>query len=250
MCSTDEFNLTQNQRFIKGFLSPMTPYNGLLLFHGVGVGKTCTAISIAEQYHEIYNKRVLVILSSTLVDNFKKQIFDIVKYEAGIDSCTGDTYPDLVLDKNLMKKEILAKHVNKLINDRYQFMGYTELAFLMERIKKKISANEKDKVKIERKYKERLSNLFSNRLIIIDEAHNMRNISEKGSKKVSLAFKNLLHYMSKKCKKHMCIRFHCTDLRFWSICLCFPLVHRIRNIPVRILKKKGRGEYKIMQFNF
>ena len=46
------FNLTHNQKFLKTFLSPNTPYNSILLYHGTGVGKTCTSISIAEQYSD------------------------------------------------------------------------------------------------------------------------------------------------------------------------------------------------------
>ena len=180
MCTSEEFNLTQNQRFTKGFLSPMTPYNGLLLFHGVGVGKTCTAISIAEQYHDIYKKKVLVILSSTLVDNFKKQIFDIDKYERGENICTGTTYPDMILEKKKMPKEVLNKQITKLINERYEFMGYIELSNYLEDLSKKYK----------RKFNERLNAIFSDRLIIIDEAHNMRDTLE--TKKISQAFKTLL----------------------------------------------------------
>ena len=32
-------DLSQTQKFLQNFISPMTPYNGLLLFHGVGVGR-------------------------------------------------------------------------------------------------------------------------------------------------------------------------------------------------------------------
>ena len=38
------FNLTNNQKFLKAFLGPSTPYNSMLLFHETGVGKTCTSI--------------------------------------------------------------------------------------------------------------------------------------------------------------------------------------------------------------
>lgn len=197
-CSQNSFMLTPNQRFIKGFMSPSTPYNGLLLYHGVGVGKTCTAISIAEQYHDIYQKRVLVILSSTLIDNFKKQIFDITKYDVKSNTsnlCTGTKYPDMVLDKHKLDKDALERKINKLINDKYQFIGYKELAILMEKIKSKIESNEVDAAKIEKKFNERLSDMFSDRLIIIDEAHNLRNPSETGKKQISNAFKTLLTHL-------------------------------------------------------
>ena len=42
------FKLSDNQKFLKSFMSSDTPYNSLLLFHGTGTGKTCSSISIAE----------------------------------------------------------------------------------------------------------------------------------------------------------------------------------------------------------
>ena len=199
LCSSENFKLTQNQKFIKNFMSPYTSYNSLLLYHNVGVGKSCTAISIAEQYQEIYNKKVLVILSSTLVDNFKKQIFNISKYniktnEANL--CTGTKYPDMLLDKKNIDSELLEKRVNKLINDKYQFIGYKELAILINNVKEKISLIESNQDKIERKTNEKLSEIFSDRLIIVDEAHNLRNPSETGgNKQISKAFKELFNYV-------------------------------------------------------
>ena len=59
------FRLSDNQKFLKTFMSSNTPYNGLLLFHGTGVGKTCSSISIAEQYTEVlekYNKKIFILL--------------------------------------------------------------------------------------------------------------------------------------------------------------------------------------------
>ena len=49
-----KWQLNHNQTFLKNYLGPNTPYNGILLFHGTGVGKTCSSITIAEQYkHEL-----------------------------------------------------------------------------------------------------------------------------------------------------------------------------------------------------
>ena len=38
-CDVNNFTLTANQKFIRAFISPNTPYDSLILFHGVGVGK-------------------------------------------------------------------------------------------------------------------------------------------------------------------------------------------------------------------
>ena len=41
---------SDTQKLLKNFLSPYTPYRSLLVYHGVGVGKTCASIMIAENY--------------------------------------------------------------------------------------------------------------------------------------------------------------------------------------------------------
>lgn len=191
------FQLTQNQRFIKNFLSPLTPYNGLLLFHSVGVGKTCTAISIAEQYQQLYKKPILVILSHTLIDNFKKQIFDITKYDIvnhHSNQCTGTTYPDMILDKSMLKPDVLDKAIQKIINRNYKFIGYKKLVSIFNQTMEKIKKQEKDVSKHDSAFYEKIKEYFSDRLIIIDEAHNLRNSSEKGTKQTAQTFWKLLKY--------------------------------------------------------
>jgi len=68
------FRRSSSQKFVKNYISQLTPYNGILLYHGVGVGKTCAAIGIAENFRDfIYtnNKKILVLTpSSTLIDNW------------------------------------------------------------------------------------------------------------------------------------------------------------------------------------
>lgn len=196
-CSQSSFRLTANQKFVKNFMSPLTPYNGILLYHGVGVGKTCTAISIAEQYHQLYQKKVLVILSSTLIDNFKKQLFDITKYDVTTNRsllCTGTTYPDLILEKQFLKSDVLEKKINKIISDRYQFIGYKKLVSFFAQTMEKVKKQEKDVSKHEKLFYDKIKEAFSNRLIIIDEAHNLRNPSEKGTKQTATTFWKLLKF--------------------------------------------------------
>ena len=49
------FELSPHQNFIRNFLSEYTPYNGVLLYHGLGTGKTCSAIGIAEETRKYMN---------------------------------------------------------------------------------------------------------------------------------------------------------------------------------------------------
>ena len=184
-CDSRIFRLSANQKFIKNFLSPFTPYNGILLFHSVGVGKTCTAISIAERYYKIFKKKTLAILSSNIKDNFRKQIFDINLYNLENNEskqCTGTQYPDMVIDKNNITPKELEKKINKLINERYEFNGYQVIVGVIKKIEDYVKANERDERKHEFLINERIKSEYSNKLIIIDEAHNLRNPSENGSK--------------------------------------------------------------------
>jgi type I site-specific restriction endonuclease len=52
MCSQSasrDFKLQNYQRFLRRVLSPDSPVRCLLMVHGTGTGKTCTAIQIAEE---------------------------------------------------------------------------------------------------------------------------------------------------------------------------------------------------------
>jgi flagellar biosynthesis GTPase FlhF len=62
LCSSSmskDFKLQANQRFLRRVLSPESPTRSLLMVHGTGVGKTCTAITIAESFlvnHNSYDE--------------------------------------------------------------------------------------------------------------------------------------------------------------------------------------------------
>ena len=52
ICNKKVFELNTHQTFVQNFMSSQTPYNSLLLFHGLGTGKTCSAIATCEEYRE------------------------------------------------------------------------------------------------------------------------------------------------------------------------------------------------------
>ena len=82
MCGA-AFELAPHQLFVRNFLSAMTPYNSLLLYHGLGTGKTCSAISVAEEMRDYMTqvgvvKKILVVASVNVQDNFRKQLQQLV----------------------------------------------------------------------------------------------------------------------------------------------------------------------------
>jgi len=180
------FELSPTQRFIGQFLSPKTPYMSALLFHGVGVGKTCSAVTVAENYLDMFpRKQVIIVAPRNIQPNFSREIFSETKLKIGEDEepneymgCTGNTYLKLTSSEFNRDKQSIMNRVNTLKARRYQFVGY--LAFynyLRDLLEREISKE----LRGERREEEEFSILrkrFSNRLIIIDEAHNIRDLTE------------------------------------------------------------------------
>ena len=46
--SKNSRDLLDHQKIVRDYLLAETPYRGLLLYHGLGSGKTCSAIGVAE----------------------------------------------------------------------------------------------------------------------------------------------------------------------------------------------------------
>jgi len=81
LCANTEFELEPHQMFVRNFMSFQTPYNSLLLFHGLGTGKTCSAISVCEEMRSYLKqlgitKRIIIVASPAVQENFRIQLFD------------------------------------------------------------------------------------------------------------------------------------------------------------------------------
>lgn len=182
-CNPLEFNLLSQQKFLKNFISEETPYNGILIFHGVGTGKTCTAISIAEQFKnkvKHYQKKIMVILSKNIISNFKKQLYDISKEERkkkkdDVVQCTGSTYRLSDEESKYLTREQRIRKIDKKINNYYQFMGYEKFANdVLRNIEWNGNLDELEKNKL---LQQKISYYYSNRIIIIDEVQHVKSIS-------------------------------------------------------------------------
>ena len=185
----DQFELSPNQIFVKHFLSSNTPYNGLLLYHGLGTGKTCSAISICEEHRKYMNqmqitKRILIVASPNVQDNFRLQLFDERKLKRennqwNLENCVGNQLlkeinPNQVY--NISKKKIV-NYIKRIIDTNYKFIGYAGLAKWVEKIKKRFKNEEEQNAAIKQ--------TFSNRMMVIDEIHNIRVTSDNKGKKVT-----------------------------------------------------------------
>lgn len=167
------FHYFPHQKFIKYLISPYSPYNGILLYHAVGTGKTCSAISIAESFIPYLRKNTnnLILLKG---DTIKNQF--MANFKTG---CTGDRY------LNESEREFLkyarthkgqyvkeAEYINikanrgienneRQLKGHYVFMGHKTFTNRVFGIGAK-SAGKQKRIKPED---------FNNAVVIVDEVH-------------------------------------------------------------------------------
>jgi hypothetical protein len=69
---SNEFSLLLHQKIVRDYLNLFTPYRGLLLYHGLGSGKTCSSIAIAEGFTT--QKKVIVLTPKSLLRNYVEEL--------------------------------------------------------------------------------------------------------------------------------------------------------------------------------
>ena len=165
LCGTFETALYQH--FVSQYISYRTPYKSILLYHGVGVGKTCSAITLSESLltpHTTLNEPMIwVIMPHSLKQSFKSQIFDIDNhtFKNITNQCTGDNYVKLIniYESSFNNKNKINTDLKKILKSRYRVFTYDGFS-------KYIKDNYSDKI-------------VENKVIIIDEAHNVRSTNKK-----------------------------------------------------------------------
>ena len=204
LCNS-EFELSPHQMFIRNFLSFQTPYNSLLLYHGLGSGKTCSAISVAEEMRNYImqmgiTSQIIIVASPNVQTNFRIQLFDERKLKEidglwNIRSCTGNKFLKEINPMNMkgLSRQNVVKQINRLIDTYYFFFGYVEFA---NYISKKSAVEEgADPKAIHALKKNKLRKIFNNRLIIIDEIHNIRITDDNKDKRVADELTKLIKYV-------------------------------------------------------
>lgn len=74
ICNPPEFILQPQQQFLPEYLyDNIKKINGLLIFHNIGSGKTCTAIQIAEKFKN--GKKIICVLPASLIGNFINELY-------------------------------------------------------------------------------------------------------------------------------------------------------------------------------
>jgi superfamily II DNA or RNA helicase len=152
-CFPKSFKPQMPQLMLSKYINPKTPYKGVLVYHRIGAGKTCTAVKIAEEWKHYRN--IIVVVPASLKYNFRNELRSM---------CAENNYLTEKERKLLQElhpsskeyKDIIEKS-DKRIDQYYQIYSYNKFLDLVK--EKKLKLN--------------------NSILIIDEVQNM--ISEEGT---------------------------------------------------------------------
>jgi len=152
ICFPKKFEKQIPQQFVAQYMGPKTPYKGILIFHKIGAGKSCSAVSIGESWK--LTRKIVVLVPASLIGNFRGEL----RSECADNSYLSDIERRKLkkLHPNSIEYKAIIKKSDERINKYYQIYSYHKFTEMAEN--KQIS--------------------LRNSVLIIDEIQNM--VSEKG----------------------------------------------------------------------
>jgi hypothetical protein len=205
--ASENFDLLTHQKIVRDYLNLYTPYRGILLMHGLGSGKTCSSIALAEGMKS--NKRVFVMTPASLKMNFfsemkkcgdelykKNQFWEFISIE-GKPEYVNALSKALSLSVDYIRKQKgawLLNIANKTSN--YNTLTTAQQEQLDDQLDQMIRSKYTDinynglnMKKIQTLTGDFSRNPFDNSVIIIDEAHNfVSRIVNKIKKPKSISY--------------------------------------------------------------
>lgn len=176
-----------HQKFVRDYLNKHSPYRGLLLFHGLGVGKTCASIAIAEAFRG--DRQIVVLLNKSLKQNFKVNLmkcgFEMFRinqhwvYHKFIEDDPLQEYAN----KLKMPKKDGAWFVDFTKSPNYESLSSEDQENINFQVNYMIDRRYKfyhlDGLNGKKLEKMNSSGAFDNKLLIVDEVHNLTNAMSK-----------------------------------------------------------------------
>ena len=121
-------SFTPSQDFVRNYFTPFAPVKGMLLYHSVGTGKTCSAIAAASTNFEPFDYTILWVTRTTLKSDIWKNMFDQVCSKAIQDRISaGEVIPDLhkermrLLSKSWRIRPLSYKQFSNLVSKKNQY---------------------------------------------------------------------------------------------------------------------------------
>ena len=209
-----EFKLMIHQKVVSDYLNLHTPYRGLLLYHGLGSGKTCTSIAIAEGMKS--QKPIIVFTLASLKANFFEQMKvcgdPIYRLDQFWEFISIEGRPDYIpvlskylsLEVSSIKKNKGAWMVNVTKESNFNDLNDEDKKSIDKQLDLMIRAKYTDYnynglnenvMKI--MTKDGKINPFDNSVVVIDEAHNFVSmIVNKMKEKKSISYRLYEYLMS------------------------------------------------------
>ncbi len=214
-----DFSLLTHQKIVRDYINLYTPYRGLLLYHGLGSGKTCSSIAIAEGIKR--NRKIMVMTPASLRNNYYEELkkcgdylYKKNQYWEFIDTISS---PELVkslssilkIPEETIRKNNGAWFINVQKEPNYESLNFVQQKQINEQLNLMISykyefinyngLRNSHLISLTNNY---TINPFSNKVIIIDEAHNfISRIVNKLSRPSSLSMKMYNYLMeAENCK--------------------------------------------------
>jgi hypothetical protein len=185
-----DFKLLMHQKVIRDYLNLYTPYRGLLLYHGLGSGKTCSSIAIAEGMKT--ERPVVLMTPASLKMNFfselkkcgdvmyrKNQYWEFIQVE-GKPEYVSILSKILQIPSEMIKKKRGAWLVDMTKKEsNFEDLSTEQQKEIDEQLDKMIRAKYNDinynglnRNKLNEMTDNLTKNPFDNTTVIIDEAHN------------------------------------------------------------------------------
>jgi len=160
-------NFSPSQEFIREYFTPKNSQKGMLLFHSVGTGKTCSAIATASSSFETEDYSILYVTRYTLKPDVWKNMFDQI--------CSVVVQKYLNSGKSLPEAQAAKK---RLISKKWMDpMSYRQLSNMLE------GKNKLYDVLIDQNGS---NDPLRKTLLIIDEAHKLFAADVEGQEKADI----------------------------------------------------------------
>ncbi len=209
-----EFKLMTHQKVVSDYLNLYTPYRGLLLYHGLGSGKTCTSIAITEGMKS--QKKIIVLTLASLKANFFNQmkecgdpIYKLDQFWEFISTAGQPNYIQLLSKILSLPEEYVRKHkgawmVNIKKESNFNDLDDDDKKSLNQQLDEMIRSkyihynyNGLNQNIMNRMTDNLKKNPFDNCVVVIDEVHNfVSRIVNKMSEKTSISYKLYEYLMS------------------------------------------------------
>jgi hypothetical protein len=198
--SSSSFSLLTHQKIVRDYMNLYTPYRGLLLYHGLGSGKTCTSIAIAEGMKD--TKKVIIMSPASLHDNYVSELKKcgdlLYKKHQFWEWVSNDEHPESIQTMSAvlnLPQEFIRKHhgaffVNAQNPSNYEDMDdksksilEAQLNLMIDQKYSFIHYNGLRNAKLNEMTSNFTVNIFDNSVVIIDEAHNFISLIVNSLKK-------------------------------------------------------------------